>query len=324
MVISKTPLRISFVGGGTDMKNFYSEHKGQVLSAAIDKYIYVIVKARVDDLIVLHYTENEVVSNVDEIQHELIRECLKLAGITKSIEIITMADITSKGSGLGSSSVLTVGLLNALYTYAGKQVTNEQLAQEACHIEICKLNKPIGKQDQYIAAYGGIKKFIFNKDETVDFKKIELSESDKKYLSSNVLLHNTSITRKADAILQDQTNNVSSRIAELMELSGMVDDLEAAFSVKDFEKLGYLLKQNWEKKKQLAKGISFPEIDEMVMTALSNGALGGKIAGAGGGGFLMSYVPKENQDKFRQAMARYAELQYAFDHLGTRIILNIA
>ena len=162
MVISQTPLRISFVGGGTDLKAYYSLFGGQVISASIDKYIYVIVKKRYDNLIVLHYTENEIVSSVADIRHEIIREALQLTGIENGIEIITLADITTKGSGLGSSSVLTVGLLNALYHYKGMQVTNQQLAEEACFIEINKLKKPIGKQDQYIAAFGGVKKIVFH------------------------------------------------------------------------------------------------------------------------------------------------------------------
>ena len=160
MVVSQTPLRLSFVGGGTDFASFYQTHKGQVISATIDKYIYVIVKKRFDDLIVLHYTENEIVENVCDIKHDIIKAALQHVGIQKGIEIITLADITAKGSGLGSSSVLTVGLLNALYHFKGMQVSSEQIANEACIIEIDMLKKPIGKQDQYIAAYGGIKKII--------------------------------------------------------------------------------------------------------------------------------------------------------------------
>ncbi len=323
MVISQTPLRLSFVGGGTDMKAFYSLHPGQVISTAIDKYIYVIVKKRYDDLIVLHYTENEIVSSVSEIRHEIIREALLMTGITGGIEIITLADITTKGSGLGSSSVLTVGLLNALHHYKGMPVTNEQLAVEACYIEIERLNKPIGKQDQYIAAYGGIRKFIFHPDESVSVSDIELPQNEKLALGMDILLHNTHITRSADSILKEQTDNVADKIEELGIISGLVDKLDTAFRQKQFSVLGDLLKVNWEMKKGLAKTISTDLINHMVNTAMNNGATGCKIAGAGGGGFLMSYVPKEKQEGYRKAMSAYHELQYQFDPVGTRILLNV-
>jgi D-glycero-alpha-D-manno-heptose-7-phosphate kinase len=322
MVISKTPLRLSFVGGGTDFAGFFKHHQGQVISAAIDKYIYVIVKKRFDDLIVLHYTENEIVESVSEIKHEIIRETLLHIGIEKGIEIITLADITTRGSGLGSSSVLTVGLLNALYQYKGMQVSSEQLAKEACEIEIKKLNKPIGKQDQYIAAYGGIKKIRFYPDDTVTLTNIPFSDTDKLQVVSNLLLHNTGIVRKADTILQEQENNVSNRTEELLAISKLVDRLEEAWLSKKWEALGDLLRINWDMKKKLAKDTTNEKISEMVNIATGNGATGCKIAGAGGGGFLMSYVPKEEQERYRNAMSVYPELHYRFDPSGSRIILN--
>jgi len=322
MVISKTPLRLSFVGGGTDFASFYTHHKGQVISAAIDKYIYVIVKKRFDDLIVLHYTENEIVERVEDIHHEIIKETLLHIGIDKGIEIITLADITTKGSGLGSSSVLTVGLLNALYQFKGIQVGSEQLAREACEIEIKQLNKPIGKQDQYIAAYGGFKKIIFNHNDTVTLTDIPFSDTDKTELSSDLLLHNTGVVRKADIILKEQEENVTGRTEELLAISDLVDKLDDAWRSKKWETLGELLRINWDMKKKLAKDISNERINAMVATAMANGATGCKIAGAGGGGFLMSYVPKDNQERYRDAMSAYAELHYQFDPSGSRILLN--
>jgi D-glycero-alpha-D-manno-heptose-7-phosphate kinase len=309
MIISKTPLRLSFVGGGTDFEGFYTKHKGQVISAAIDKYIYVIVKERFDDLIVLHYTENEIANKVEDIHHEIIREALLHTGIKKGIEIITLADITAKGSGLGSSSVLTVGLLNALYQYKGVQVSSERLAQEACEIEIGKLKKPIGKQDQYIAAYGGIRKIVFRPD-------------GKKELSSQLLLHNTGTVRKAETILKEQENNVNDRISELAVISGLVDQLDNAWKTKQWDTLGELLRVNWDMKKKLANEISNPEINKMISIAMANGATGCKIAGAGGGGFLLSYVPAHKQEEYRKAMSSYAELTYEFDASGSHILLN--
>lgn len=323
MVMSQTPLRISFVGGGTDFASFYTLHKGQVISASIDKYIYVIVKKRFDDLIVLHYTENEIVERVSDIKHEIIREALLHAGIEKGIEIITLADITAKGSGLGSSSVLTVGLLNALYHFKGIQVSSEQIAKEACAIEIEKLKKPIGKQDQYIAAYGGIKKIEFNADESVTVSEMNISDEDKNTLSNSLILHNTKLIRKAESILQEQSENIANKELELKTISGLVDQLNSAFTAKDFDVLGDLLAINWDMKKKLASAVSNDHINEMVDIALSNGATGCKIAGAGGGGFLMSYVPISERARYRKAMEGYKELSYQFDPFGSRILLNV-
>jgi len=323
MVVSQTPLRLSFVGGGTDFASFYGTHKGQVISATIDKYIYVIVKKRFDDLIVLHYTENEIVENVADIKHDIIKAALQHVGIQKGIEIITLADITAKGSGLGSSSVLTVGLLNALYHFKGMQVSSEQIANEACIIEIDMLKKPIGKQDQYIAAYGGIKKIEFNADHSVTVTDLSLSDSDKNKLQASIILHNTSVMRKAESVLEEQSNNIAHKIEELKTIAGLVNDLETAFNNKKFEVLGNLLAINWENKKKLASAVSNEHINQMVEVALANGATGCKIAGAGGGGFLMSYVPVQNQEKFRTAMSAYKELSYTFDPAGSRILLNV-
>jgi D-glycero-alpha-D-manno-heptose-7-phosphate kinase len=323
MVVSQTPLRLSFVGGGTDFASFYGTHKGQVISATIDKYIYVIVKKRFDDLIVLHYTDNEIVENVADIKHDIIKAALQHVGIQKGIEIITLADITANGSGLGSSSVLTVGLLNALYHFKGMQVSSEQIANEACIIEIDMLKKPIGKQDQYIAAYGGIKKIEFNADHSVTVTDLSLSDTDKNKLQASIILHNTSVMRKAESVLEEQSSNIAHKIQELKTIAGLVDQLETAFANKQFEVLGDLLAINWENKKKLASAVSNEHINQMVEVALTNGATGCKIAGAGGGGFLMSYVPVQNQENFRAAMSAYKELPYTFDPAGSRILLNV-
>lgn len=321
MVISCTPLRLSLVGGGSDLPNYYHEQDGMVISCAIDKYIYVIVKERFDDLIVLNYTTNEVVSDVESLKHALIREAMKKVGISKGVEITTLADIPSAGSGLGSSSTVTVGVLNALYHFKGVPVTAETLAREACEIEIDILKKPIGKQDQYIAAYGGVKKIIFHRNEDVTVTSLLPDESDRKKLCSNILLHFTNITRNADQILSAQKKNNKKDF--LGSIAGLVPDLESAFGRKDFDRLGDLLKINWELKKQLAEGITRPEIEDMTQIAETSGATGFKIAGAGGGGFLMSYVPRNHQDAFRKGMNAYRELPFMFDSYGSRIIFNI-
>lgn len=323
MIISKTPLRISLIGGGTDLKDFYQKNLGHVISTTIDKYIYVIVKERFDDLIVLHYTENEIIDEVKKIKHELIREALLKVGITKGIEIITLADIPSKGTGLGSSSTLTVGLLNALYTYKGIQPTEEKLAREACEIEIDILKKPIGKQDQYIAAYGGLRKFTFLKDESVEIKCFNLNGNERRTLGANLTLHYTNIIRNANTILEKQKKNIEAKNKELQIISGLVHDVESALEDRNFDEVGTALKKNWNAKRLLADNISNDVIDKMIDKAMKNGAVGCKIAGAGGGGFLLSYVPIEKQDIYRKAMADYKELPFMLDPFGSRIIFNI-
>jgi len=323
MIISKTPLRISLIGGGTDLRDFYSKNLGHVISTSIDKYIYIIVKERFDDKIVLHYTDNEIVDSVDKIKHELIKESLIKVGIDRGIEIITLADIPSKGTGLGSSSTLTVGLLNALYTFKGTQATQEKLAKEACEIEIDILKKPIGKQDQYIAAYGGLKKFTFNKDESVEIKSFNLNGNDRRVIGSNLTLHFTNITRDANLILNNQKNNIEVKNKELLLISNLVHNVDKAIKNKNFKEIGEVLKLNWEAKKSLTDNITNGVIDKMVNLAMGNGATGCKIAGAGGGGFLLSYVPRDNQDKFRKAMTEFKELPFMLDPFGTRIIFNI-
>lgn len=323
MIISKTPLRISLIGGGTDLRDYYKINLGHVISTTIDKYIYVIIKERFDDLIVLHYTDNEIVDEVNKIKHELIREALIKVGISKGVEIITLADIPSKGTGLGSSSTLTVGLLNALYTYKGIQATEEKLAREACEIEIDILKKPIGKQDQYIAAYGGLKKFTFLKNENVDIKCFNLSSNERRILGSNLTLHYTNIIRDANSILVKQKKNIQEKNKELTLISNLVYNVESAIESKNFNEIGVILQKSWQAKKLLTDNISNNKIDEMVDKAMNNGAVGCKIAGAGGGGFLLSYVPREKQDNYRKAMMEYKELPFMIDPFGSRIIFNI-
>jgi len=322
MIISQTPLRISFVGGGTDLRSYYSRRPGMVLSSAIDKYIFVIVSERFDHKIYINYTRKEIVDDVSEISHELVREALKKTGIRDGVEITMLADIPSAGSGLGSSSTLTVGLLNALYNYRGEQVTSERLAREACEIEINILSKPIGKQDQYIAAYGGLKKIIFNPDETVEVFSLETPAEKRMKLGSNLLLHFTNITRSADHILTEQNNRAAENEQLLDELAGLVPALESRFRSGDVDSFGEFLRINWDLKKKLAPGITRPEIEEMTRVADASGARGFKIAGAGGGGFLLSYVTRNDQDHFRKGMSSYQELPFMLDPFGSRILFN--
>jgi len=311
------------VGGGTDLKSFYHQEDGMVLSTAIDKYVYVIVKERFDDKIYINYSVKEIVDDVSQIKHQLVREAMKKVGVEKGVEITTLADIPSEGSGLGSSSTVTVGLLNALYNYAGKQVTLEQIAREACEIEIDICGKPIGKQDQYAAAYGGLNTIKFHSDESVSVDKVNLLNKDLILLGSRLLLFFTNKTRKADAILKKQKEKTGDNRAVLRKMKNFVPKLESALGRSKFPMLGKLLHENWLLKKSLVGSISNPEIDEMYNKAMDVGALGGKICGAGGGGFLLMYVPKAKQDKVREALNDYRDLHFMLDSFGSRIIFNV-
>lgn len=323
MIISQTPLRISFVGGGTDLKSFYKHEDGMVISTAIDKYVYVIIKERFDNKIYINYSIKEIVDDVSEIKHQLVREAMKKVGITKGVEITTLADVPSEGSGLGSSSSITVGLLNAFYNYTGRQVTLEQIAQEACEIEIDLCKKPIGKQDQYIAAYGGLNKIIFHPDESVSISRVPVFNTNLLILGSRLLLFYTNKTRNADDILKKQVQNAKDKRHILQKMKNFVPRVERSLQNYNFNRLGKLLHENWLLKKTLVGTISNSEIDDMYSTAMDAGALGGKICGAGGGGFLLMYVPKAKQDHVRSALSDYRELPFMLDSYGSRIIFNV-
>ena len=323
MIISQTPLRISFVGGGTDLKSFYQYEDGMVVSSAIDKYVYVIVKERFDDKIYINYSIKEIVDDVSEIKHQLVREAMRTVGIKRGVEITTLADVPSEGSGLGSSSSITVGLLNALYNYAGKQVTLEQIAREACEIEIDICRKPIGKQDQYIASYGGLNKITFHSDESVSISRVPVFNTNLLILGSRLLLFYTNKTRNADDILKIQVQNTEDKREILHKMKNFVPRLERSLHNYNFNRLGKLMHENWLLKKSLVGAISNSEIDDMYNTAMEAGALGGKICGAGGGGFLLMYVPKAKQDHVRAALSDYRELPFMLDSYGSRIIFNV-
>ncbi|MCK4539868.1 GHMP kinase [Candidatus Parcubacteria bacterium] len=320
MIISKTPLRISFVGGGTDLRAFYKNEPGKVISTAINKYIYICVHKHFDgESYLLKYSKIEEGKDIDKIKNDIIREAFKLTGVS-GVEIVSMSDAPVSGVGLGSSSSFAVGLLNALYSYKGENKTPEELAQEACKIEIDILKKPIGKQDQYIAAYGGLKTITFNPDESVKVENIPVSENLIKGLDSNLLLFYTGKTRNADQILSKQKINTQDKIKSLIKMRGFVNILKEDLINSDIDKIGELLHQNWLEKKQLANGISDPEIDINYQKAINQGALGGKICGAGGGGFFLFYAKKENQEKIRQALKNLKETPFGFEPEGSKII----
>lgn len=324
MIISRTPFRISFVGGGSDIDTYYRKKPGAVTSTAIDKYMYVTVNKRFDSTIRVSYTDTEIVNSVDELQHELVRETLKLVGLDGGLEITTIADIPA-GTGLGSSSSLTVGLLNAFYAYRGKHRSREQLAQEACEIEIDILEKPIGKQDQYAAAFGNLNHIQFNPDETVFVDPIICKEETKKQLDKNLLLFYTGIKRNSEDILKDQKKETKEKKAKQEVLGEMVKlarVIREAVCNNDLSKFGDILHQNWLYKKQMSDKISNPKIDKWYKTAREAGAKGGKILGAGGGGFLLLYCEQENHPDLREAMEEYGlrETPFHFEQEGSKII----
>jgi D-glycero-alpha-D-manno-heptose-7-phosphate kinase len=322
MIISQTPLRVSFAGGGTDLAVYYEKREGFVVSTAIDKFAYVIVKERFDDDIYLNTMSKEIVSDVSEIQHELIREAMLVTGVDHGVEVTLLSDIPSEGSGLGSSSSFTVGLLNAFYMYRGEQVTAERLAQEACEIEIQRLGKPIGKQDQYIAAYGGLRSFRFRTDGEVDVERLSLPPDALRELGARLYLFFTGRTRKADKILSEQKRQTGDRLAELDGIKDLALELAPALQRREIDRLGEILDANWELKRQLAAGITDPHIDQLYALARTHGALGGKICGAGGGGFLLVYCPPERHERLAKGMAEHRLLPFALERDGSKIIFN--
>lgn len=322
MIIVQTPLRVSFFGGGTDFPSFFMEEGGCVLSSAIDKFIYLTVKERFDDKLRVGYTRTEMVDEVNELQHELIRESLRTTGILSGVEITTMGDIPSEGSGLGSSSTVTVGALHALYAYQGEIVSAERLAREACTIEIETLRKPIGIQDQYIAAYGGLRFIEFMPDGEVKTERVNISTDARRALNDNFLLFFTGVGRKSSTILKEQKSNIKDRLSELREIKQMAYQARTYIEAENFDALGDLMHQSWELKKRLAGTISNSHINDMYEAARNAGAVGGKIAGAGGGGFLLLYVPYERQNKVREVLKDLQELPFRLESDGTKIIFN--
>jgi D-glycero-alpha-D-manno-heptose-7-phosphate kinase len=322
MIIVQTPLRVSFFGGGTDLRSFFAVEGGCVLSSAIDKYIFITIKKRFDQWLRIGYTRTEMVEAVGEVQHELIREALRKTGISRGVEVTTMGDIPSAGSGLGSSSTVTVGALHAMYTFLGEIVPAERLAREACEIEIDILGKPIGVQDQYIAAYGGLRFMEFTLAGQVLCERIDLGSDLLRRLNESLLLFFTGVTRQADSILGEQKRNIHDRMAILREMKQMAYTARDELRAGDLEAMGRLLHEGWQLKKQLASQISNGAIDEMYQTARRAGALGGKITGAGGGGFLLLYCLPERREAVRDALKPLQELPFQLERDGTKVILN--
>ena len=322
MILSKTPLRMSFVGGGSDMPSFYEEELGAVLSTTIDKYIYIAVNAKFDGRIRVSYSQTEDVDHRAEVQHPLVREALAKARIDGGIEIASLADIPSKGSGLGSSSSYTVGLLNALYAYQSRYASKAELASDACDIEIEKCGEPIGKQDQYAAAFGGLNLIQFHPDRSVQVDPVLCSNQLTRALEDNILVFFTGRTRSASALLAKQSEALKSedRKTIMRQMVALVFDLKRELEHGSIANVGPILHANWMLKSKLSDGITDSEIDRWYNTGLANGATGGKLLGAGNGGFMMFFAAPERHADIIKALYPLEQMPIRFDQGGTQIV----
>jgi len=323
MIISRTPLRISFVGGGSDLPAFFEREAGAVVSTAINKYIYISVNPKFDRRIRASYSRTELVDRVEELAHELIRSALQMVDIDAAVEITSISDIPSRGTGLGSSSAYTVGLLNALYGHRHFLAGAERLAREACAIEIDRCGKSIGKQDQYIAAYGGLKFLAFAPDGSVEVEPVLCDPATRRRLHERLLLLFTGLTRSADEILPEQSANIRcdpATRAGVSSMAGLARQMRDALNRNDLNGFGEVLHANWEAKRRLASGIATAGIDAWYDTARAHGAVGGKLLGAGGGGFLLLDAPPPRHADICRALPDLRPIPFRFEPHGSRII----
>jgi D-glycero-alpha-D-manno-heptose-7-phosphate kinase len=322
MIITRTPFRISFCGGGSDLKEYYLKYGGAVLSAGINKYVFLSLHPFFyGNKYFLKYSKSELVDNIDQIQHRIIRQIFKDYGIN-GVDFNSSADIPS-GTGLGSSSAFTVGLINLCNAYVGKYMNKEEVARYACEIEIEKLGEPIGKQDQFICAIGGLNYISFHRDDSVTVEKIYLDPDRCTYLEKNMLMFYTGVTRSASQILQEQKHNTSldkAKVENLHKMVKLAGELKLELLSGNIDVMGEILHTGWMYKKELASGISNEQINYYYDLAIKNGATGGKLLGAGGGGFLLFYVKEYNQEKVRKALKGLKEQEFRFDYTGTNII----
>lgn len=320
MIISQTPYRVSFAGGGTDLPAFYRQEYGAVLSVAIDKHMYVTVSPRFEPSTRVAYTRVEIVNDVEELQHELAREALKMTGLGRHLEITTVGDVPG-GTGMGSSSSLTVGVLLALHAYKGQIVSAKNVAEQACRIEIEMLGKPIGKQDQYAASFGGMNYIRFNPDGSVDVEPVPATPEIMQELSSRMLLLYTEQQRDADGILKRQSEGTKDRMPILRAMRDLAHEMRLALGGGGgLDEFARLLHEGWELKRSLGFGISVAAVDAWYEQARKLGAQGGKLLGAGGGGFLLLIAPPERHNMIRDALGNPRELTFGIDRRGGRII----
>ena len=324
MVISRTPFRISLAGGGSDLREYYRHSDGAVVTMAIDRYMYVTVNRRFDDSVRVSYTRTEIVDHVDDLHHDLIREAMKRTGVTKGVEVTTIADLPA-GIGLGSSSTLTVGLLNALYAFKGEWKDPGTLAREACEIEIEALRKPIGKQDQYIAAYGGLQHVVFHRDDSVTVHPIVCPLETRVKLVRSLMLFFTGVIRDSGSVLTEAKHRMTHHAEARAAIDGIVAHAEAmrlALTARKVSRVGDILHASWTLKKQMASNVSNPKLDDIYDAARKAGATGGKISGAGGGGCLLVFAPVSRQRAIQQALVRKGlkQVPVQFEPYGTRIL----
>jgi len=324
MIITKTPLRISFCGGGTDLAAFYERAGyGAVLSTSIDKYVYLAIHRYFENKFLLKYSTIELTDTVGEIKHPLIRECLKLIGIEEPLEVTSFADIPASGSGLGSSSAFSVGLLHACSAFKGQMPSKETLASNACEVEIERVGEPIGKQDQYAVAYGGLNLIRFNADGSTWIEPVILPKGVKAEIEGRLLLFYTGITRNASSILSEQrskTQDDKGTYQVLLKIRDQAEKLRIELAAGNSDSLGHLLHEGWQLKRQISTGITSPRLDDIYNRAVSAGALGGKLLGAGGGGFFLFYCHADRQGAVRTALQDLREVRFGMENQGTRII----
>ncbi len=323
MIISKTPLRMSFAGGGSDLPAYYRQFGGAVLSTTIDKYIYIAVNRKFDHWIRVSYSKTETVEEVDQIEHPIVRACLHRLHLRNGIEITSVADIPSKGSGLGSSSAFTVGLLHALSAYQGRYRSAEDLAQESCAVELEHCGGAIGKQDQYAAAYGGLNFIRFKNDETVIVEPVICERRVVDEFERSLMMFYTGATRSANEILAEQSavsGSDSQAQGRLHRIAALAETMRGELQRGNAGAVGEILHENWMLKRELTGGISSTEIDQWYETARRAGATGGKLLGAGGGGFLLFVVPPDRQDEVRNSLSRLKHVPFRFEQEGSRIV----
>ena len=322
MIITRTPFRISLCGGGSDIKSFYEKHGGCVLSTTINKYMYITSHPSFDKkTTVLKYSKTETVKNINEIEHNIFRECLKKEKL-EGLEITSIADVP-QGTGLGSSSSFTVGILKNLKCHKREYISKEDVAAYACDIENNVVHTTNGKQDQYAAAFGGLNFYQFNKDGTVDVEPVLMGHEAYKQLEKNLIMIYVGGEHKASEILEEQSKNIiSAKDKELgqKKIMEMTYDLKRELEHDNIDYVGKILDENWRIKKTLASGISNPQFDEWYDRGIKAGATGGKLLGAGGSGFFLFYVPEKNQEEFRNQMSDLPEMEFKFDHQGTTVI----
>jgi len=326
MIIARSPLRITLGGGGTDLPSYYRDNEGFLVSAAIDKYVYVTVMRPFTEGIYLKYSQLEHSDKIADVKHPIIREALQMLGLkTPQVEITTLADIPA-GTGLGSSGSFTTALLKALYTHRKRHLHQEELAELACHIEIDRLGEPIGKQDQYIAAVGGVTCFTFHKDDKVTAAPLGVSMDTMFDMEDNLLLFFTGFSRSASGILKDQQVKSQNNDSEMLKNLHYVKDLgyrsKDALEAGNTELFGELMHEHWEHKKRRSGGMSNPKIDEWYELGMKNGAVGGKLVGAGGGGFLMFMARDRNKLRHTMASAGLEEVRFKFDFEGTKVVMS--